>query len=147
MSRTEKITQLTPEQEKRLGEVYREWLATSRNCEPLDRSVVTAIVGEFYQRIGKPAPLVLFFSSPAMCVLAWGALRAIAPSREVGSSLKNQLGDQLRDQLRGQLWGQLRDQLWGQLRDQLWDQLGDQLWAQLRAQLGDQLWDQLRGGT
>ena len=136
-----RIDRLTPGQATRLGETYQEWLAVGRSCEPLDRAEVCQIVNEFYSCIGKPKPAVMFFGSPAMCIVAWGVLRRIS------TQLGGQLGDQLRDQLRDQLGDQLRDQLWGQLGDQLWgqlgDQLGDQLGGQLRDQLGVQLWGQL----
>ena len=128
-----RIDRLTPGQATRLGETYQEWLAVGRSCEPLDRAEVCQIVNEFYSCIGKPKPAVMFFGSPAMCIVAWGVLRRIS------TQLGGQLGDQLRDQLRDQLGDQLGDQLWGQLGDQLGDQLG----GQLRDQLGVQLWGQL----
>jgi hypothetical protein len=153
-----KIKSLTPEQEIDLKVTYAKWLAIGRSTVPLDRTNATVAIEDIYEAIGEKRPTVLFFSSPAMCVLAYGVLKNRDQLRDqLGGQLRGQLWDQLWDQLGGQLWdqlgGQLGDQLWGQLggqlRDQLWDQLGGQLrgqlWGQLRGQLGDQLWGQLRG--
>jgi hypothetical protein len=121
VSSIKKITALSPGQEKRLAAVYEEWLTVGRNCAPLDRKEVTEICADFYGRIGKPAPQVLFFSSPMMCVLAWGLLRGLAESQ-----LRSQLGSQLGSQLWSQLGSQLESQLWSQLRSQLGSQLGSE---------------------
>ena len=152
------ITQLTKKQEQRMQEVIQHWLSVGRSTQPIDREQATASITAMYRAIGKDAPAVLFFSSPMMCILAWGALRSAGVNRgQLGGQLRGQLGGQLRGQLGGQLWGQLGDQLgdqlrdqlrgqlWGQLRGQLWGQLGDQLGDQLRGQLRGQLWGQLRG--
>jgi hypothetical protein len=170
MLKLQKIEKLNQEQERRLEGYYKEWLEIGRNVEPINMDAARETIIDFYARLGKPAPVVLRFSSPAMCILANAALRSVLPKEDqlwgqlggqlwgqLGGQLRGQLGDQLWGQLRGQLGGQLGDQLWdqlgGQLGDQLWDQLGDQLrdqlrdqlWDQLRDQLRDQLWGQLRG--
>ncbi len=98
----------------------------------------------------KPAPTVLFFSSPMMCVLAWGILSQLRSQlrsqleSQLWSQLESQLWSQLESQLESQLWSQLRSQLESQLRSQLESQLWSQLWSQLRSQLESQLWSQLR---
>src|ERR1700681_1704573 len=107
-----KINKLTGAQEKPLVDLREEWLRIGYSTAPLDRRIATEIIGEFYARIQQPKPRVMFFSSPMMCILAYGVLKAFLNSTK---STKIQLGDQLRAQLRAQL--------------------GDQLWAQLRAQL------------
>src|ERR1700739_1896874 len=142
----EKINSLTPGQEEQLRQTYREYLAVGRSVEPINKEAAIKVVNEMYRRIGKPAPAVMVFSSPMMCILAWGVLKSLLGKAEAKPataralvSTKAQLGAQLRDQLRDQLGAQL----WDQLRDQLADQSGDQLGAQLRAQLGAQLRDQL----
>jgi hypothetical protein len=145
------ITKLTPSQEKDMVNVRDNWLKIGRSCEPLNRPAATESIRKMYEAIGEKRPTVLFFSSPLMCILAYGVLRSRTPLKfeslgdQLRDQLRDQLGDQLwdqlRDQLRGQLWDQLGGQLWDQLRDQLWDQL----WDQLRDQLWDQLWDQLGG--
>src|SRR5271154_3192822 len=112
----ERIMKLTGEQEKRLIDVRNEWLSIGYSTAPVDRAEATKIIGEFYSRIGKPKPAVLFFSSPMMCILAWGALKALTGK---GPS-----------QLDSQLWSQLCSQLWWQLCSQLWSQLDSQLDSQ-----------------
>ena len=130
-----KITSLTPGQEKRLAQAYEEWLAVGRSTANLDRSAAENVVIELYARIGKPKPLVLFFSSPMMCMLARGWLLGLS------DQLSAQLSAQLRAQLSAQLSAHLRAQLRAQLSAQLAQlaQLSAQLSAQLRAQLSAQL--------
>ncbi|WP_210249237.1 hypothetical protein, partial [Agrobacterium vitis] len=146
-----KIERMTEAQEKRLVEFREEWLKVGMCCEPADFEAGDEVIRGFYARIGKPAPMILHFSSPAMCELAANVVMGLLKDKPVQlrDQLRDQLVGQLRDQLRDQLVGQLGDQLWGQLRDQLrdqlWDQLGDQLVDQLRDQLRDQLWGQLGG--
>ena len=106
-----KITQLTPGQEQQLANTYQQWLEAGRGCAPLDRKEVTEICAELYRRIGKPAPTVLFLSSPIMCILAWGALRGMP---QLESQLESQLGSQLWSQLGSQLGSQLTNYYAGQ---------------------------------
>src|SRR3990167_11307133 len=105
-----KIERLTPEQEAALPALRDQWLRIGLCTEPADRPSAEAAICRLYQEIDKPAPVFLWFSSPAMVSLAITLLT------------------------QGQLRAQLNDQLLGQLRDQLRDQLNDQLRAQLRAQ-------------
>ena len=130
------ITKLTPQQEGQLDEFRDRWLKIGLNCEPLDREKAKAAIGKMYQAIGKPEPVILFFSSPAMCLLAWAALRGVAA---LGKNLDSQLGSQLDSQLRSQLWSQLGSQLDSQLDSQLRSQLRSQLDSQLDSQLRSQL--------
>jgi len=142
----EHITTLTPAQEVDIRRTYQEWLTVGRSTAPLDRAQLTHVLGQFYARIGEAAPSVLVFSSPAMCVLAFAALRALsaANAQQTSTQLRSQLGSQLGSQLDSQLWSQLGSQLDSQLRSQLGSQLGSQLDSQLRSQLRSQLWSQLR---
>jgi len=148
---TKKIEKLTKAQEADLRETYLRWLEIGRSVQPVDRAAATEAICKMYEAAGKKRPAVLFFSSPLMCIVAWGALssKKILSEPSVKGQLSGQLWDQLRDQLsdqlRDQLSGQLSDQLRGQLRGQLSGQLWDQLWDQLRGQLRDQLRGQLRG--
>ena len=130
-----KITKLTPAQESDLRRTYDEWLAIGRSVSPLDATAALEAIAAMYARIGEPRPPVLFFSSPLMCVLAYGTLRSLMAPQSEGKK-SGAKGDQLRSQLWDQLWGQIRDQLRGQLWGQLRDQLRDQLWGQLSGQLG-----------
>src|SRR5579862_7823235 len=141
---SKKITSLTEAQEKRLVDLRSEWLAIGYDTLPLDRKTATEIVGELYSRIGKPKPVVMFFDSPASCILAWGMLKLLFEKVKRPDQLSSQLRDQLSGQLRGQLFDQLHDQLFDQLSGQLFDQLHEQLFAQLRDQLFGQLFGQLR---
>src|ERR1700727_3640133 len=88
-----KIEKLTAAQEGHLAATYKEWLSIGRMSKPLDREAATKCIGDMYEAIVEKRPAVLFFSSPIMCVLAYGVLK--------NSQLGGQL--QLRDQLRGQL--------------------------------------------
>ncbi len=121
-----KIEALTAEQEAYLPVFRQKYLDIACGGGRASRAELEVALADAYSVIGKPAPKLLIFGSPAACMVALKLLRG-----------------QLWDQLGGQLWGQLRDQLGDQLRDQLGDQLGDQLWGQLWGQLGDQLGDQL----
>jgi hypothetical protein len=143
-----KITKLTPEQEAELPRFRQRYLALACNGSRVDRDALETAIADAYAVIGKPAPRLFIFDSPAACMIAL-KIFAMGDSPAAKISLRDQLGDQLRgqlgDQLRGQLGDQLGGQLWGQLWGQLRGQLGDQLGDQLRGQLGGQLWDQLGG--
>jgi hypothetical protein len=102
------VTELTAGQTERLAQLYREWLAAGKSCEPLIRDRVTDILVKLYRRISKPAPRVLFFSSPAMCLLAWARLT------------ERQLPDRIRSWLSepfAKLWDRLPEQLDAQLSE------------------------------
>ncbi len=105
-----KITKLTQEQEARLIEFREEWLKVGLCCEPADFETGDQIIRGFYSRIGKPAPIILHFSSPAMCELAVNvvfAMLAEKPDSRLDSQLRSQLYSQLDSQLRSQLDSQL----------------------------------------
>jgi len=127
-----KITKLTPEQEAELPRFRQRYLDMAQSCGTIDRTALETAMADAYAVIGKPAPKLFIFDSPAACMLA---LKLFELPRE----------DFLKNSLWGQLWDQLRDQLGDQLRDQLGGQLWDQLGGQLEDQLEDQLRDQLGG--
>lgn len=114
-----KITKLTMDQESRLVEFREEWRKIGLCCNPADFETGDEVIRGFYRRLGKPDPIILHFSSPAMCELAvnfiFAALKDATPKK-----------------LRSQLGSQPESQLWSQLRSQL----GSQLWSQLESQLG-----------
>jgi hypothetical protein len=156
----DKITSITPQQEAELARTLRYWLAVGRSTAVMDRGAATEAICAMYQAIGKERPKVLFFSSPAMCLLAWSSLKTLASENsalrsqlwlqlesQLWSQLGSQLGSQLESQLNSQLESELNSQLGSQLESQLWSQLwlqvGSQLRSQLRLQLGSQLWSQL----
>ncbi len=147
-----KIEKLTTEQEARLVEFREEWRSIGLSCEPADFDAGDKIIKGFYQRLDKPEPVILHFSSPAMCELAvnfvFTALGRDSQLRsqldsQLDSQLYRQLGSQLYSQLYRQLGSQLGSQLRSQLRSQLDSQLRSQLGSQLRSQLGSQLYSQL----
>ena len=117
-----KITKLTKEQEARLIEFREEWRQVGLCCEPADFETGDEVIRGFYKRLGKPAPIILHFSSPAMCELA---VNFVFAALKGGGS-----------QLDSQLYSQLDSQLGSQLDSQLYSQLGSQLGSQLRSQLG-----------
>lgn len=75
-----KIAALTTEQQELLDRKIQYWGALGRSTEPLNRAAATEAICALYEAIGRKRPLVLFFSSPLMCILAWGALRSAGPS-------------------------------------------------------------------
>jgi len=141
-----KITKLTAAQEARLVEFREEWRQIGLCCDPADFDAGDEVIRGFYKRLGKDAPIILHFSSPAMCELAvnfvFAALKDGGDS-QLRSQLDSQLGSQLRSQLYIQLYSQLDSQLGSQLYSQLDSQLYIQLRSQLRSQLGSQLYSQL----
>ena len=145
-----KITKLTAAQEARLIEFREEWLQVGLCCDPADFATGDEVIRGFYARLGKPSPIILHFSSPAMCELAVNFVFALLASRpgqlrsQLDSQLRSQLGSQLDSQLRSQLGSQLGSQLRSQLDSQIDSQLGSQLDSQLRSQLYSQLRSQLR---
>jgi len=141
-----KITKLTAAQEARLVEFREEWRQIGLCCDPADFDAGDEVIRGFYKRLGKDAPIILHFSSPAMCELAvnfvFAALKDGGDS-QLRSQLDSQLGSQLRSQLYIQLYSQLDSQLGSQLYRQLDRQLGSQLYIQLYSQLYSQLDSQL----
>lgn len=141
------ITELTEAQRVRIQDVYREWVAVGHNCEPIYRRAAREIVVEFYKRLGKPAPAVLFFSSPMMWAQAHAVLRGledkipedVRPQESFKDQLRAHLRDQLGDEFEVQFGDQFSAQFGEQFGLQLVDQLNTQLEAQLRAQVEAQL--------
>jgi hypothetical protein len=137
----EKITKLTAEQESRLVEFTEEWRQIGLSCEPADFAAGDEAIRGFYKRIGKPEPIILHFSSPAMCEIAVNFVFGML--KDEPSQLRSQLYSQLRSQLYSQLYSQLDSQLYSQLDSQLRSQLDSQLYSQLGSQLYSQLGSQL----
>ena len=100
-----KITKLTEAQERRLIDFREEWLNIGLCCEPADFETGDTVIRGFYARMGKPAPLILHFSSPAMCELAVNFVFTLLAQNP--SQLYGQLGSQLDSQLVSQLYSQL----------------------------------------
>jgi hypothetical protein len=101
------IAELTLAHREQLAQVYQEWLAAGKSCEPLNRRAIADIMTEYYYHIGRPAPRILYFSSPAMSLLAAAALAA---ERGFWDRIQRQLTNQF-----AQLWEQLPAQLESQV--------------------------------
>ena len=101
-----KITKLTARQETRLVESREEWRQIGLCCDPADFAAGDEVIRGFYKRLGKSDPIILHFSSPAMCELAvnfvFAALKD-GQSSQLDSQLYSQLGSQLGSQLYNQL--------------------------------------------
>ena len=146
-----KIERLTPEQEAYLPVFRQRYLDIATGGGRIDRPALEAAMAEAYAVIGKDAPKVFIFDSPAECLMAmkifqmgdnkplWANLKANLKAN-LGDNLRANLGANLRDNL----WDNLRDNLWGNLRDNLMANLGDNLRDNLGANLKDNLWDNLR---
>jgi len=139
------IERMTPEQARELIPFREEQRRRALSTETIDCTSAIAAVNRLYEAGGCEKPrLVLFFTSPAMCLLARGVLMRLSALRsQLESQLRSQLGSQLESQLESQLGSQLRSQLGSQLRSQLRSQLGSQLESQLESQLWSQLESQL----
>ena len=94
-----KIMKLTPEQEAELPRFRQRYLDLACNGARIDREALQTALTDAYAVIGKPAPRLFIFDSPAACLIA---LKIFA------------MGDQPAAKI----------SLWVQLRAQLWDQLG-----------------------
>lgn len=138
------IDHLTPDQDAQLEDEARYWLNNARSVEPLDRTRAADAIRAMYAALGRPTPTVLFFSSPAMCILAWRAVRAIAGVRtkrrfqqvaRLELQLRSQLGEQLESQSVPKRWLQLRRQATSSIRLQVESRHASATWAHV--------WDQL----
>lgn len=67
----DKITELTPEQEKLREEYFEEGLRRGRDCTPIDEGSAAPIFGEIYEQVDRKQPEVLYFDSPISCRLAY----------------------------------------------------------------------------
>ena len=92
-----KIMKLTEAQEKRLVEFREEWRQIGLCCDPADFAAGDEVIRGFYKRLGKADPIILHFSSPAMCELAVNVVFGLL--KEGYSQLRSQLDSQLRSQL------------------------------------------------
>ena len=85
-----KIMKLTEAQEKRLVEFREEWRQIGLCCDPADFAAGDEVIRGFYKRLGKADPIILHFSSPAMCEIAVNVVFALL--KEGDSQLDSQLG-------------------------------------------------------
>ena len=130
-----KIKKLTPEQEAELPKFRQKYLDIACNGSRINRNELESALADAYDIIGKPAPKVFIFDSPAACMLA---IKIFQMGDESMSQLYSQLSSQLESQLSSQLSSQLDSQLGSQLESQLYSQLYSQLSSQLSSQLYSQ---------
>ena len=114
-----KITKLTAEQSARAPKFREEWLRVGLSCEPINRAESRAAVEALYAAAGQPTPVVMYFPSPAQCILALHVLK--------GANLRANLRANLGANLRANLWANLRANLGANLRENLWENLGENL--------------------
>ena len=108
-----KIEKLTPEQESDLPIFRQRYLDIATTGGRIDRAELTAAMADAYAEIGKPAPQVFIFDSPAECLIALKIFQMPEGAN-----------------------------LWDNLRDNLRANLGDNLWVNLRANLAkEKIWN------
>lgn len=168
----QKIDRLTSQQEKLFADQRECWVKLGCSTERLDRVAAADAIGALYQALGRPRPVVLFFSSPAACLFAWAALSPVDSAllrpwwgpaacrlvKVVAFPFLSLFGSGLRLGQHWQLWRQLWSQLgWGLLGDfsdrlrddvksellDLEKELADQLEEELESQVSPKLADQL----
>ncbi len=152
----QELDALTPEQNARLENEVADWLDSGRSVQPLDRERAADAIRALYTAIGSPTPVVLFFSSPAMCILAWRALRAMKRKgakrcRPRDADLNPQLRSELLEQLNAQPvprhwlrppWrsdSSIRWQIESQNRSRTWAHAWNQLSAHFDARMNSWL--------
>jgi hypothetical protein len=140
---SQRIEKLTPEQEAELPRFRQRYLNIVCGVSRIDRALLEAALAEAYAGIGKPAPKLVIFDSPKMCMKLFRKLLSSSRLRDP-FSMNGQLNfknfGQLRIMLCIQLWSLLSGQLEAQITRQLTDKLRVQLWDEFRDQ--GQLWDQ-----
>jgi hypothetical protein len=142
------ITGLTSAQKELWDRRYHERLREARSPEPLDPAVVARLIGQFYHLLGRPQPRILYLSSPAMCLLAWGRLSGLLDDscrQFTGpfASLWEQLAEQLNQQLSKAEQGDLRAHLgYGLVRSFRSEQqrLASDVKSQIQGTMTPQLW-------
>lgn len=107
------VDALTAEQFERLNNAVATWLDCGRSAQPLDQTRAADAIRALYAAVDRPTPAVLFFSSPAMCILACQELCRTAWSRAVKDPpAVAQLAEQVRSHLRAQLDAQPIPKRW-----------------------------------
>ena len=164
------IDGLTPDLEAQLQKEGQYWLANGRSVEPLDRNRAADSICALYTAGGRPTPTVLFFSSPAMCILALRSMAGLATQRRLvgDTTFESQLKEQLQEQLirkgslqlqrqvassialridshrRSGTWDQIWEQFSTHCESRLDSRIGPSLWVRLESRLRSALWEQLR---
>ena len=146
-----KITQITPEQSARFGELVQEWIAIGLSTQPADFDKATEAALRAYALCNLAQPkIILRMSSPYGATLG-GAL-AWALLREIKQHTESQVRSQVRSQVWSQVWSQVQSQVESQVGSQVWSQVGSQVvsqvesqvWSQVESQVGSQVWSQVQ---
>jgi len=74
---SEKITQLTPEQEAQMIDFREEWRKHGLSTEPIDKEKAASIITEMYKEIGKEQPKFIFCESPLEAQKAMAKYQAV----------------------------------------------------------------------
>ncbi len=148
-----KITEMTPEQEAEMVRFRQHCIDTAcAGGQRADRSRLHAALTDAYAELGKTAPKLLLFDSPAACMMAIKVLQMwdqMGPqmSDQMWAQMSDHMWDQMGAQMRAQMWDQMgpqmRDQMWAQMSDQMSDQMSGQMSGKMRAQMWDQMGDQM----
>ena len=97
-----KIETLSKAEEDSLSAYRDEFLSAGRSCNPADRKAAEAALTAMYARLGKKAPVVLWWDGPATGSLA----RTLLTSANLRANLRDNLRDNLGDNLWWSFWGQ-----------------------------------------
>lgn len=110
-----KITQLTPAQEKQIPKYIQKYVDLA--SKPTNRKKATKAVQALYENAGYKKPIVIFGKSPFQTAVMVAMCKILFKNDLVKdhSQLYSQLGSQLDSQLYSQLDSQLRSQLGSQL--------------------------------
>lgn len=138
------IAHLRPAQDALLQSTVQDWLNCGRSVELLERGRASEAIRALYAALGRPTPTVLFFSSPALCVLAWRALREMAGvPRDQRFRQDPQLAAQVHAQLRAQLPSQPIPRSWLQLQKHSASSIRRQVESRQRSKRWAHVWDEL----
>lgn len=137
-----KIAQLTPEQEAVIPSILEKWTRVFCSTEPSDYQKAEAAVKTAYAAMGKPEPVIRFFSSPNAARLAiFEPKYPRQTAQQLGVPLlmpfASQLQEQIGKQLEESLWHQLQIQVSSQALQNLF-QLRTILMWQSQAQFSNQ---------
>ena len=159
MSRTKKITSLTPEQIAMFPEFVERWTKIGLCTDPADRPAAEAAIREMYRIAGLTDPQrIVWCGSPFSQALT----RAIVfnqPQELAG------VGANVRDSVRRSVWASVLDSVWDSVKDSVWDSVGanvmdsvldsvrdsvrdsveNSVWAGVGDSVRDSVWDSVYG--
>ena len=138
------IDALTAEQNARLKAEVADWLDCGRSTQPLDRERAADAIRALYAATGNPTPAVLFFSSPAACILARQLLHTTARDRgRRREPYHDPFVQQVHSQLLQQLSAQPIPKRWFRRRPNSISEILRQIASPKASRSWSQTWDQL----